>query len=100
MAKKGEKTAKNRKRNQQNRAADADDIRDQPMDDHAVLPSQAEGEREVIEDELHDYSGAAGDQGRAKAPLYAPKQTPSQAEGERETVEEDLGENRQDDEGR
>lgn len=92
MAKKGDK---NGRKNQRGRVADANDaqeVLDQQRDEHGMLPSQAEGERELAEDALNDHTNNTGDgdQHAAVAPLQEPKETPSQAEGEREIVEEAL----------
>jgi hypothetical protein len=83
MTKKHEQKARkgNGKRNQNTN--DSSEELEQPMNDHAVLPSKAEGERELIEDKLNDHSTTAADQNKAEAPLQEPKLTPSQAEGER-----------------
>ena len=92
MTKKG---VKNGSKNQHGRTAatnDAQEGLDQLRDEHGVLPSQAEGERELAEDALNDHTNNTGDgdQHAAVAPLQEPKETPSQAEGEREIVEEAL----------
>lgn len=59
-------------------------------------PSQAEGDRETIEQDLEQKEGGQGGQERYSAGTSQDPDdvtyTPSQAEGDRETIERDLEE--------
>jgi hypothetical protein len=54
-----------------------------------LTPSQAEGDRETVEQDLAAKSGRGG---KPMAGGGEPQTTPSQAEGDRETIERDLNE--------
>jgi len=56
-------------------------------------PSQAEGDREAIEEDLRQKEGQGGQEGYASAAGLDSDDvtyTPSQAEGDRDTVDADL----------
>ncbi len=57
--------------------------------DTRPTPSQAEGDRETVEQDLLEKSGRGG---KPIAGGGEPLSTPSQAEGDRETIERDLKE--------
>ncbi len=57
--------------------------------DTRQTPSQAEGDREEVEQDLREKSGQGG---KPVTGGGSPVSTPSQAEGDRETVERDIEE--------
>jgi hypothetical protein len=67
---------------------------DQPHDDQPTFssgPSQAEGDRETIEEALGERPTQTSERTNAQD-QDVPSDEPSQAEGDRETIEESLGE--------
>ncbi len=57
--------------------------------DYRETPSQAEGDRETVEQDLREMSGQSA---RPVAGGGELESTPSQAEGDRETIERDIEE--------
>lgn len=68
----------------------AEDARRASDEDSTMTPSQAEGDRETVEESLGEDESGRGDAWKGGQGDMTP--TPSQAEGEREKIERDLEE--------